>query len=356
MDILKKEILTKEDLLELMNLEDTDEIQELYKKAYNVKLENVGNKVYYRGIIELSNICIKDCYYCGIRKSSDNCKRFSMMEEDILESAKWNYENKYGSLVLQAGERQDEEYILFIEDIIKKIKKLSNNELGITLSLGEQSYETYKKWFDAGAHRYLLRIETSNKELYGKIHPEDHKFDIRLKALQDLKDIGYQTGTGVMIGFPGQTMEDLVNDIIFFKEFDIDMIGMGPYIYSKGTPMSSIASDSDEDRKKRFELGLKMVALARIYLKDINIAATTALQVLNPVGRELALKAGANVMMPVITNKKYRVDYQLYDDKPCLEDSASDCKSCLAGRIESIGDKIAYGEWGDPLHYKRRKV
>ncbi|BDU51300.1 [FeFe] hydrogenase H-cluster radical SAM maturase HydE [Haliovirga abyssi] len=347
--------LGRNEILSFMKEENEEKLKELYKKAYKIKLDNVGDKVYYRGIIEFSNICQKNCNYCGIRKSNSDVHRFTMSEEEILESAKWSYENSYGSLVLQSGERQDEEYIEFVTGLIEKIKKLSNGELGITLSLGEQTFETYEKWYNAGAHRYLLRIETSNKELYNKLHPADHKFETRINCLKDLKKIGYQVGTGVMIGLPEQTEEDLVDDILFFKDMDIDMIGMGPYIVSEKTPIGEIAQNSKEIKKKRFELGLKMIALTRIYLKDINIAATTALQALNPVGREAGLKAGANIIMPVITHKNYRKDYQLYDNKPCIDDNAVECKACLENRIKGVGDKIGYGEWGDSLHYKNKK-
>ncbi|MGM0509395.1 MAG: [FeFe] hydrogenase H-cluster radical SAM maturase HydE [Fusobacteriota bacterium] len=353
---LLKGKLDKKKMIELMKITDPDKLEILYTKAYEMKEKFVGKKVYYRGIIEFSNKCIKNCYYCGIRKDNKNVIRFDMKEEEILESAKWCYENKYGSLVLQSGERADEEYVDYVENLLKKIKKLSNGDLGITLSLGEQSKETYRRWYAAGAHRYLLRIETTNEELYKKIHPNDelHDFARRVKCLKDLREVGYQVGTGVMIGLPGQTEEDLVDDILQFEKWDIDMIGMGPYVIHRETPMGKEAVNSLDEQKRRFKLGLKMVALSRLYLKDINIAATTALQALNPIGRELALKAGANILMPVITHQNYREDYQLYEDKPCIDDNADDCKNCLSGRVSTVGDEIMYGKWGDSLHWKKR--
>ncbi|WP_372713731.1 [FeFe] hydrogenase H-cluster radical SAM maturase HydE [Ilyobacter sp.] len=356
-EILNKEKLTREDLLYLMNIENPEDINLIYEKAYEIKEREIGKKVFYRGLIEFSNNCIKDCSYCGIRKSSKNVERFFMSKEDILESAKWIYENNYGSLVLQSGERQDEEFTAFVEDVVKEIKNLSQGKLGITLSLGEQSKETYKRWFDAGAHRYLLRVETSNEELYKKIHPQDkkHDFDVRIRCLEDLRNTGYQVGTGVMIGLPGQTSEDLVEDILFYEKMDVDMIGMGPYIISDETPMGEEYRDKIMSKEKRVTLGLKMIALSRIYLKDINIAATTALQGLDPLGREKGLKAGANVLMPVTTKGEHRAKYQLYNDKPCIDDTAEQCKGCLAGRVKSVGDEIAYGEWGDSPHYIKRK-
>jgi len=352
--ILNKKELTKEDLIYLIKLKDKEEINKLYKKAYKVKEKNVAKKVYYRGIIEFSNICTKDCYYCGIRKSNTNVHRFNMEEKEILESAKWCYDNRYGSLVLQSGERMDEENTEYVEQLLRKIKKISNNKLGITLSLGEQSKETFEKWFKAGAHRYLLRIETTKEKLYNEIHPQDHSFQNRVRCLKDLKEVGYQVGTGVMIGLPNQTEEDLVNDIMRFKEWDIDMIGMGPYVIHTETPMGKIAVNTKEEKNRRFELGLKMIALARLYLKDINIASTTALQALNPIGRELGLKAGANILMPVITHKNYRKDYQLYEDKPCIDDDADECKSCLLNRVKTVGDEIMYDQWGDSPHWEKR--
>lgn len=350
----EKEIFTKSDIIDMLNLDNKNEIDLLYQKAYQIKLDNVGGFVYFRGIIELSNICEKDCYYCGIRKSNKNVSRFIYDKETILKSAKWCYEQNYGSIVLQSGECKSKNYENYITDIIEEIKKLSNGELGITLSLGEQSEETYKKWFEAGAHRYLLRIETSNKSLYEKLHPLDHSFEERVECLNILRKIGYQVGTGVMIGIPGQTIEDLADDILFFKEKDIDMIGMGPYVRHGETPLGKDADNSKEVKEKRLELALKMISISRIVLKDINIASTTALQALDPFGREKGMKAGANIIMPVITPKEHRKDYLLYEDKPCIDDEAEECKSCIIKRIESIGEKVIFGKWGDSKHYEKR--
>ncbi len=353
-DVLNKDDLNREELLFLMALKDQKDLDKLYNTAYQVKTNNVGQKVYYRGIIEFSNKCIKNCNYCGIRRDNHKVNRFEMNEAEILESAQWAYENDYGSLVLQSGERQDQEFIDFVDNLIQKIKDLSDGKLGITLSLGEQSKATYQRWFDSGAHRYLLRIETSKQKLYETLHPEDHDFTKRLEALDNLREIGYQVGTGVMIGFPGQSKEDLVDDLIFFKEQDIDMIGMGPYVIHEDTPTALQVKDKELLREMNFIWGLKMVAILRILMKDINIAATTALQALNPIGRELALKSGANILMPIITHKEYRADYQLYENKPCIDEEASDCKNCLAGRVMTVGDEIGYGQWGDSPHYLKR--
>ena len=357
--ILDQENFTKSDLLYLMSLSKSEELEKLYKKAYQVKEKYIGKKSYYRGLIEFSNKCIKDCYYCGIRLSNTEIDRFDMTIDEIVEMAKWAYDNNYGSVTLQSGERQDPEFVDFVEEAIVKIKKISNGELGLTLCLGEQTEETYKRWFNAGGHRYLLRIETTNEELYSQIHPNNdrHSYEKRVNCLHLLRNIGYQVGTGVMIGLPNQTEEDMVNDILFFKEMDIDMIGMGPYVVHKDTPLGSKViqeeKDSDVDKYNRFIYGLKMIAITRIFLKDVNIAATTALQALNPLGRELGLKAGANILMPIITIPKHREKYQLYDNKPCIDDNADECKSCLTGRVRSVGDIVGFGEWGDSPHFKK---
>ena len=344
--------LSPDEMRQILEVEDNDTLDLIFQEAYRIKLKYVGNKVYFRGIIEFSNICAKDCFYCGIRKSNKNIKRFKMAEDDIVKSALWTYENDYGSLVLQGGEVESPEFASFIERVIKRIKTETDGKLGITLSLGEQTPEVYQRWFAAGAHRYLLRIETSNEDLYRKIHPATHDFQRRLSCIRELQKAGYQTGTGVMMGLPGQTTEDMVNDVLFFEREDIDMLGMGPYIVHNDTPLAKEVKDFDKE--KQFMLGLKMIALCRIYLKDVNIAAATALQALNPQGREIGVQVGANVVMPNITDTKYRADYQLYNGKPCLDENSSMCKGCLQRRIENVNESIGYGEWGDSPHYFKR--
>ena len=344
--------LNRDDLETLLSVSEVNDLKRLYSKAYEIKVANVGKKVFFRGLIEFSNICEKDCYYCGIRKGNQNVERFFMSEDEILQEAKFAFDNKYGSIVLQSGERSDPFFRGIMEQVVSKIKQMSGGGLGITLGLGEQDEETYIRWFAAGAHRYLLRIETSNPELYKKLHPESHDFNTRLNCLGLLRKIGYQLGTGVMIGLPGQTISDLANDIIFFREMDVDMIGMGPFIPHKDT---SLGEGMKIDEKEQLELGLKMIAATRICLKDVNIASTTALQALSPTGRELGLLAGANVIMPNLTETKYRPSYKLYDGKPCLDENSTVCKACLQKRIEGIGETIAFGEWGDSLHFKNKK-
>jgi biotin synthase len=241
-----------------------------------------------------------------------------------------------------------------MNSLLLKIKEISNGELGITLSCGEQSLETYRQWYKNGAHRYLLRIETSNPELYRKIHPDDdfHRFERRIQALKDLRTAGYQLGTGVMIGFPFQTIEDLADDLLFFKQMNVDMVGMGPYIEHEDTPLYEFR-DQIKSKQDRFNLALKMIATLRLLMPDINIAAATALQAIDPAGREKALTIGANIIMPNLTPCSYRKEYQLYEDKPCLDEDAELCRNCLEARIELAGCEIGYGEWGDSKHFKK---
>jgi biotin synthase len=354
--LLEKDSFNKAELVELLSCQGEDK-KKLFAKAAEIKKKYVGNKVYFRGLIEFSNICAKNCYYCGIRSGNKKLKRYYVTEDEVLEAVKYAYENKYASLVIQAGERSNKRFVDQITQLLIKINKLTNNEMGITLSLGEQSEDTYRKWKEeAGVRRYLLRIETSNPALYKKLHPDNelHSYNTRLKSLELLRKLDYQVGSGVMIGLPFQTIEDLADDLIFFKEFDIDMAGMGPYIEHEDTPLYKYRNLLIS-KQERFELSLKMVALLRIIMKDINIAATTAMQTLDKMGREKALKVGSNIIMPNLTPVKYRENYLLYEDKPCIDEEASECKNCLEARIHIAGDEIGYGEWGDSIHFEKRK-
>ena len=344
-------MLSKEDIVQLLKSENNDR-QLLFAKAKKIKEQEIGNLVHFRGLIELSNICSKDCYYCGIRKSNKNFARYNISDEQVLKAAEFAYKENYGSLVIQSGEIESEKFTNRIENLLRQIKELSNNELGITISLGEQTPEVYKKWFDAGAHRFLLRIESSNKNLFEKIHPKNkkHSFERRLDCLKSLKKIGYQTGTGVMIGLPFQTYENLADDILFMRDFDIDMCGMGPFIEHPDTPLFKF-KDQLMPLENRFDLTLKMIAVLRIVMKDINIASATALQAIDPMGREKALKIGANIIMPNITPEKYRDDYSLYTNKPCTDEEPEQCKGCLDARIAISGNEIGWNEWGDSKHF-----
>jgi biotin synthase len=354
-DILNKDNFTRDEIIHLLKTEG-DEKSILFKKSAEIKEKYIGKKVWLRGLIEFSNVCGKDCLYCGIRKGNKNLTRYSLSDEEIIGAARFAYENKYGSIALQSGEIESQSFVSRIDGLLKKIKELSGNQLGVTLSVGEQSFDVYKRWFDTGAHRYLLRIEATNRELYRKIHPDNiqHDFNRRMECLKSIQDIGYQTGTGVMIGLPYQTLDDLAGDLLFMKDFDIDMCGMGPYIEHAETPLAN-TGESLFPLKERFDLTLKMIAVIRIMMKDINIVAATALQAIDPVGREKAVMIGANILMPNITPGRYRDSYKLYDNKPCTDDSAEDCQSCLEARVSLADSEIVYREWGDSKHYERRR-
>ncbi len=348
--------LNKQQIIKLLQAKG-EERTALLKRSQETKLNEVGNKVYFRGLIEFSNICAKDCLYCGIRKGNEKVVRYEVTDDEILDSCRFAWENNFASVVLQSGELSSPAYIKRVDNLLKKIKQLSNNELGITLSCGEQSRETFLRWKESGAHRYLLRIESSNKDIYYKIHPknEGHNFERRLNSLVFLKETGFQVGTGVMVGLPFQSYEDLANDLLFMKKLDIDMCGMGPYIEHEDTPLYEYRHLL-KTKQERFDLTLNMIAVLRLLMPDINIAAATALQAIDPAGREKALAIGANVIMPNLTPTAYREDYQLYEDKPCLDEDAELCRNCMEARINMSGNEIGYGEWGDSLHFERRKV
>jgi biotin synthase len=347
--------LDKEYIIKLLSLTG-EKRTKLLKRSKEVKEEVVGRKVYFRGLVEFSNICSKDCLYCGIRKSNQNVFRYEATDEEILDACRFAWENRFASVVLQSGEISSPTFVKKVDRLLKKIKQLSNNELGITLSCGEQTRETYRRWFESGAHRYLLRIESSNRDLYYKIHPQNqkHNFEKRIEALRFLKETGYQVGTGVMVGLPCQTFEDLADDLLFFKQMDIDMCGMGPYIEHDDTPLYQFKNQL-KSKQDRFDLTLNMIAVLRLLMPDINIAAATALQAIDPAGREKALAVGANIIMPNLTPCDYRKEYQLYEDKPCLDEDAELCRNCLEARIELAGCEIGYGEWGDSKHFSNRK-
>ncbi len=349
--------LDRADLVKLLSAKALDEIEAVRAEAERVLLAHCGEGVYLRGLVEASNACASDCLYCGIRKSNRDVNRYTLSLEDILSCARQCADMGYGSMVLQSGERADRKFLGLVEEAVLRIRDETRSEkqpdgLGITLCIGQQSYETYQRLYEAGAHRYLLRIESTNPKLFAQMHPADQTFQSRIDCLKMLRQIGYQVGTGVMIGLPGQTLEDLADDILFFDTLDIDMIGMGPFIPHPGTPMGDLPCP---DVAERVRLALLMIAVARLKLKDVNIAATTALQALDPVGREKGLRAGANIIMPQMSPTDVRADYQLYPGKPCIEENATDCQSCLNMRIEFAGRKIGLYAWGDSAHARKRQ-
>jgi len=353
-EILEKQYLEKDDIKTLL-LTEGDEMKLLLDKALAVKLSKLDNYIHLRGLIELSNICRKSCLYCGVRSGNKLVERYSLTDDEVIECAKLAYELGYGSVAIQSGERNDKAFTDRITSLIKRIKEIGDGALGITLSLGEQTAEVYREWFEAGAHRYLLRIEASNENLYYKIHPNDstHDFKKRLDCIDTLLSIGYQTGTGVMIGLPFQTVDDLADDLIFFRKKDVAMVGMGPFIPHPDTPLYQYADEipSVEDR---MNLTLKMIAVLRLMMPEINMVAATATQTVDPLGREKAVLAGANVIMPNLTPNKYREDYLIYPDKACVGDKPEQCSSCLDLRMKSIKHEILYNAWGDSKAFVKK--
>jgi len=346
-----KEDISAADLYRMLSLPE-EQIAELVSTSHRTKEEYVGNIVYLRGLIEFSNICSKNCYYCGIRCGNSKIHRYTMEEKEVTEAALYAHQKGMGSIVIQAGERSDKAFIKSIESLLKAIMKKTNSGLRVTLSLGEQSRDIFRLWKECGADRYLLRIEDSSEELYKKIHPDDsnHSYSKRLRAIEDLKAEGYQVGSGFMIGLPFQTIDHLVNNLLFLRRYDIDMVGMGPYIENDDTPLYRYRHLLLPGNN-RLDLTIKVVAALRIMAKDINIAATTAMQTLADNGRERAIVAGANVIMPNLTPLKYRKNYHLYKDKPLLMEDTEDNLLELERRIESTGNVVGYNLFGDSKHF-----
>ena len=354
--ILEKPCLDRGDLMQLLAVRG-EAMQRLWKKALAVKLEKLDNHIHLRGLIELSNQCRKACLYCGVRGPNRKVARYRLTEEEVLACAQTAWQLGYGSVAIQAGERNDEPFTDSITRLIEKIKAIGNGALGITLSLGEQSEAVYRRWFEAGAHRYLLRIESSTEELYYKIHPHDglHDFHRRLDCIDALMATGYQTGTGVMIGLPFQTLEHLADDLLFFKKKDVAMVGMGPYIPHPDTPLYAHAAQIPT-AEERMNLTLNMIAILRLMMPEINMVAATANQTIDPMGREKAILAGANVIMPNLTPNRYREEYLIYPDKACVNDRPEECFSCLEIRMKGIGHDILYNAWGDSVAFTKKQT
>ena len=327
--------------------------QKLFDTALKLKRQLFGNLVNLRGLIEFSNICNCDCLYCGIRRSNTAVARYTMSKDEILHSAELASKFGYGAVVLQSGERSDPGFVRQVTELVREIGNLPNPP-AITLSCGEQSLETYRRWVNAGAKRYLLRIESSSPEIFSSIHPAATTLAARKAALRRIRRAGFQTGTGVMIGLPGQTLEDLAEDIKFFRDIDVDMIGMGPFLPQQDTPMGN-APDDPETVARRFRWALRMIAVTRLTLRDVNIASTTALQALDPAnGREKGLLAGANVIMPNVGEVVYRRDYQLYNGKPALDENGDDIRKQLLDSLKKIGETPRWDNSGDPPHFVKR--
>lgn len=318
---------SRNDIIEI--LKDDLNNDWLFSLADKTREEYVGDEVHLRGLIEFSNICKRQCKYCGLRCEDKFIDRYRISKENIISYAEHAVNMGYKTIVLQSGEDEYYNTDLMCE-IIEGIKKLG---VALTLSIGEKTYEEYKAFKEAGADRYLIRIETTDKTLYNQMHP-NMDFDNRVRCLEDLGRLGYEVGTGCLVGLPNQTIESLADDILFFKEINADMVGIGPFIPHPHTPLKDSASGS-------FTLALKVMALTRILLKDINIPATTAMETLNPNGRIIALQSGANVVMPNVTTTEYRAKYEIYPNKICINENPDKCKGCISAKIQSIGRTVS---------------
>ena len=325
-------ILTKEEFTALIENRSEKLAEYVFEKARRIRHRIYGKDVYIRGLIEFTNYCGNDCLYCGIRRSNKNADRYRLTKEDILECCATGHSLGFRTFVLQGGE--DGFYTDdMLVDIIKAVKESYPN-CALTLSIGEKSRESYKKYFDAGADRYLLRHETADSCHYSKLHPTSLSLENRKRCLYDLKDIGYQTGSGFMVGSPFQTAECLAEDMIFLHELQPHMVGIGPFIPHHDTPFA-------DEKQGTLELTLFMLGLLRLMLPNVLLPATTALGTIDPNGREMGILAGANVVMPNLSPKGVRKKYLLYDNKICTGDEAAECRQCLERRMSKIGYRIA---------------
>lgn len=337
--------LSKDHLIHILKYLDDEHREILFEYAHQTRIKYYGHKVYMRGLIEFSNHCKQRCLYCGIRAGNGKVDRYRLSKQEILHCCEEGYGLGYRTFVLQSGE--DCWYTVErLADIVQSIKT-QYPDAAITLSIGERSYEEYEKLFEAGADRFLLRHEAASRQLYEKMHP-GMDFDNRRNCLRDLKKIGYQVGAGFMVGLPGQTEEDLAEDLCFLKELEPDMIGIGPYIPHQDTPLKGSKGGTVEDT-------LIMLALTRLLVPECLLPATTAVGTLDPKGREKALKAGANVVMPNLSPTAVRAKYELYENKICTGDEAAHCRQCIERRIRSAGFEVDMGR-GDSLKSQRRAL
>ena len=331
-------ILGREEMKLLLTTLTKEEEQFLYETAAVVRQQAYGRDVYLRGLIEFSSYCKNNCYYCGLRRDNRSCERYRLTREEILDCAEKGYELGFRTIVLQSGEDlyySDEEICGIVADI-----KKAHGDCAVTLSIGEKSRESYQKYFDAGADRYLLRQETSDPQHYRKLHPEELTIENRKRCLQDLKDIGYQVGCGIMVGSPYQTIENIMDDLYYMYDFEPHMVGIGPFIPHKDTPFRDEKSGTLEDT-------LHLLAIVRLMLPRVLLPATTALGTIDPKGREKGILAGANVVMPNLSPAGVRKKYMLYDGKICTGDEAAECRRCMELRMENIGYhvKVSRGDY-----------
>ena len=328
--------LSKEEILILLNCPD-EHSDIIFQTADKVRKQEVGDEVHLRGLVEFSNYCKKNCEYCGIRGKNKTIDRYRLTKKEILQTALNAESLGYRSIVMQSGE--DPFFTAeVLADIISTIKQ--QTDLAITLSAGEFSYDEYKTIKEAGTDRYLLRFETSSEELYKKLHP-DSDFHQRMECLHNLEVLGYQVGSGFMVGLPGETSEILADNLLLLQKLDVDMAGIGPFLPNSDTILAGSTGGTLIN-------SLKAVALARLLLRNAHIPATTAMGTLDLKGREKALQSGANVVMPNVTAQEYREMYQLYPDKICLSDDPSHCRGCITGKIEALG-RVVSKEHGHTL-------
>lgn len=325
------EDFSKKEIIDL--LKDDSQNEWLFSLADKIRKEYVGDEVHLRGLIEFSNICKCTCKYCGLRYENSEVERYRISTPSILSTAKKACAAGYKTIVLQSGEDRFFSQKVMCE-IIEEIKKL---DVALTLSIGERSFDDYKAFKESGADRYLIRIETTDKNLYKEMHP-NMSFENRVRCLKDLKTLGYEVGTGCLVGLPSQTIESLAGDILFFKEINADMIGIGPFIAHPQTPLKNCANGD-------LTLSLKVMALTRIMLKNINIPATTAMETLNPDGRLMALQSGANVIMPNVTDLNYCEKYDIYPNKAHLDDDILHSRKIVEDKLKTIG-RIVSKDYG----------
>lgn len=318
---------SKKELIDL--LKDDAQNDYLFKLADKTRKEYVGDEIHLRALIEFSNICKRSCKYCGLRCENKNIERYRYTTDEIIQQAEKAVEMGFKTIVLQSGE----DAFYSAKKMCEIIERIKNFNVALTLSIGEYSYDDYKAFKDSGADRFLLRIETTDKNLYEKMHPYA-SFENRVECLKNLKSIGFETGTGCLVGLPEQTIESLAEDILFFKELDADMIGIGPFIPHPQTPLKN--SNTGD-----FTLALKVMAITRILLKNINIPATTAMETLMPNGRILALQSGANVIMPNVTFAQNRSKYEIYPNKAGVQETPEQSKNNIENLVKSIGRTIS---------------
>lgn len=329
--IEQRQSIEKPELEYLLKTQDAALLEELRERADAVRRTIYGNQIYMRGLIEFTNYCRNDCYYCGIRCSNQKADRYRLSAEQILDCCKAGYELGFRTFVLQGGEDPydtDERLCAVIRSI-----KEAFPECAITMSVGERSRESYQAMYEAGADRYLLRHETADEVHYGKLHPKNLTLKHRKQCLVTLKEIGYQVGCGFMVGSPYQTVDTLYEDLLLIKELQPHMVGIGPFIPHKDTPFH-------EQQAGTLDQTLRLLSVIRLIHPHVLLPATTALGTIHPKGREKGILAGANVVMPNLSPTNVRAKYLLYDNKICTGDEAAECRYCMQKRMESIGYQV----------------